>query len=871
MEKPVSKPISQKQFCFFGGITLILLSVVLILNMWYVARIFSIAFTYFFGLASYLLYLSMLGAGLFLVIKKQPIKFKLSLKFFGGLLTFIALCLLLTAFYKPQYDPNFGGYFKTLDYIKNQNFINMFTTPVAGGLIGSGLYKLLSGLSAAVPFIIGFLVLFVGLTFIFMNPILALFANTQERQPKVKHAKEKKVENKQREVSVGRDYTNDAIRNASVIDPRPTPQPAPAPEPVPVGQSDFFNNFPRVNQTNNFSANGQFVPAHFVPGVIPGDNPSAGMVGMNQPQPAPKPIERMEETTSQPIPQPEFIQPTQAQPERSEQLTLDFDARPEIDPRIVTAQPVFEETVAQSSVNPFAMPTPQPAPQPAVKKPIKWVPPSAELLESYETTEATELNVQTAEQRTEKINQTFADFSIGARVNGYTIGPAVTRYNIEYDPSVPSKRIAERETDISIRLGGVACRFQPVVEGSFYSGLEVPNAKVTMVSFKDVYEKLPDVKKHPTAIAFGKNINGEVICEDFNSFPHLLVAGTTGSGKSIFVHSIISTLIMRNSPENLKLVLIDPKRVEFVKYRDIPHLLCPIINDPHKAKPLLDKLVEEMNRRYDLLAEGEGFQNIKEYNEYAEENGLNKIPTIIAIVDEFGDLVQTCKEISQPIILIGQKARACGIHLLIATQSPTSDIITGSIKSNLPTHVALSTSNFNQSVTIIGEGGAEKLLGKGDMLVDCATISRQNKVRLQGCYIAGKEIGRIANYLREHYETQYDENFLNLEEEATQDAQVAIASGTVVPSSDAREEERYQSIKGYVMGQQYTSISKIQRDCAVGFNRAGRFFNRLVAEGIVNPEPEGNKGSRVLVHDISGASSSYDDSNNIPVSDELID
>ena len=868
MEKPLSKPISQKQFCFFGGITLVLLSVILILNLWYVARIFTIGFTYLFGLTSYLFYLMMLGVGLFLIIKKEPIKFKLSLRFFGGLLTFISLCLLLTAFYNPQYDPNFGGYFKTLEYVKNsKTFLNLFTQPVAGGLIGIALYQVLAGLSTAVPFIIGFLVLFVGLTFIFMNPILALFANSKEKEPKEKRSKDKSGEKKQQEVSIGRDYTYDAIRNASTIEPEEKPTPMSAPQPVPMNQSDFMNSFPRVNATNNFNANGNFVPAHFVPGVSPGDNPS-GMVGINQ-QSMATPFEKVEEP--QPASQ-EFVQPTPAQPEKSEQLTLDFDARPEIDPRIVTAQPVFEEPVAQSSNNPFVQPAPAPQPKPVERKPIKWVPPSGELLETYETSAASELNVQTAEQRTEKINQTFVDFGIGARVVGYTIGPAVTRYNIEYDPNVTSRNIDKIVTDISIRLGGVACRFQPVVEGSFYSGLEVPNAKVTMVSFKDVYEKLPDVKKHPTSIAFGKNINGDVICEDFNSFPHLLVAGTTGSGKSIFVHSIVSTLIMRNSPENLKLVLIDPKRVEFVKYRDIPHLLCPIISDPHKAKPLLDKLVEEMNRRYDLLAEGEGFQNIKEYNEYAEENGLAKIPTIIAIVDEFGDLVQTCKEISQPVVLIGQKARACGIHLLIATQSPTSDIITGSIKSNLPTHVALSTSNFNQSVTIIGEGGAEKLLGKGDMLVDCATISRQNKVRLQGCYIDGKEIGRIANYLRQHYETQYDENFLNLEEEATQEAQVAIASGTVIPSSDAREEERYQSIKGYVMGQQYTSISKIQRDCAVGFNRAGRFFNRLVAEGIVNQEPEGNKGSRVLVHDLGvGSSSSFDDADNIPVSDELTD
>ena len=862
------KPIGQKQFSFFGGITLILFSLVMILNIWVVARAVTFPFVYLFGISNYAILLFLIGLGLYLVIKRKAIKFKLSLKFFGAILAFVSLCLLITAFYKPTYDlSTYSGFIKDLKYFENHLvFLNLFKEPVAGGFLGLALYELLYGIDKAVPFIIGFLVFFVGLTFIFMNPILALFANYNSKE-KTRARKSNKNENKKpaaQEISVSRDYSNDVIKNAAILeeDEISSSEERPiAAASAPVNQP--VNNGANYSNDMGFRNNGVFTPAHFIPGVIPGDNASSSMASLNQPA-----MMKQYEKVSEPEPQPVIEQPTNPQPEKREQLTLDFDSKPEIDQKLVTAQPVFEEPKSMNSgfVNPT--PAPAPAPQPAVKKPIKWVPPSNEMLETYETSEASELNIQTAEMRTEQINQTLADFGIGAKVVGYTIGPAVTRYNIEYNPNVTSRNIDKIVTDISIRLGGVACRFQPIVEGSFYSGLEVPNAKVTMVSFKDVYEKLPNSKKHPTSIAFGKNINGDVICEDFNTFPHLLVAGTTGSGKSIFVHSIVATLIMRNSPENLKLVLIDPKRVEFVKYRDIPHLLCPIVSDPHKAKPLMDKLVEEMNRRYDLLAEGDGFQNIKEYNEYAEENNLPKIPTIIAIVDEFGDLVQTCKEISQPIVLIGQKARACGIHLLIATQSPTSDIITGSIKSNLPTHVALSTSNFNQSVTIIGEGGAEKLLGKGDMLVDCATISRQSKVRLQGCYIAGKEITRIANYLREHYETQYDENFLNLEEEATQEAQVAIASGTVIPSADAREEERYQSIKGFVMGQQYTSISKIQRDCSVGFNRAGRFFNRLVAEGIVSQEPEGNKGSRVLVHDLG--TSSYDE-DSIPVSDEQCD
>lgn len=865
MAEKSPKPITNKQFAFFGGIALTLLSAICVLNMWVVARVITIPFFFLLGLCAYLLFAYMLAQGLMLIIKRRAFKFKFSLRLVGVILFVLSVDLLLTAFYKPAYSINtYGDFIKSLNYIQEPKFLNLFQQPIAGGFIGVVLFEVLNNVATPVPFIIGFLVIFVGLAFIFMNSILSLVTdhqNKRAKKPKKSRGRPAKEVDNIEEFHITRDNTSDVIRDASVIEETSsssTPVPPP-PSPIPLAPSDLTPSTGMEFRGND----GVFTPAHFIPGVIPGDTPSSVMGTPKPPipgTPAPSPI---------PVPPtPTPIQPTpQPEPMRSEQLTLDFNqpAPPVINEALVTAQPQFEEPV---STNPSVTPSVTPAPAPVPKVKIKWVPPSDALLEEYEVSEANNANVEVADQRSLLINQILSDYGIRAEIAGYTIGPSVTRYNVKYDYNVEIKSVERKVDDIARRLGGVMCRFEPIVRGTEYSGLEIPNAKVVTVSFKDVYNALPDAKKHPTAIPFGKNIQGEVVSEDFADFPHLLVAGTTGSGKSVFIHSIVSTLIMRNSPDNLKLVLVDPKRVEMVKYRDIPHLLCPIINDPAKAKPLLDKLVDEMNERYDKLAQGDGFSNIGEYNEYAEEHGLDKIPVIIAVLDEFGDLTQSCKDISRPVLLLGQKARAAGIHMLIATQSPTSDIITGTIKSNLPTHVALSCSTATQSVTILGEGGAEKLLGRGDMLVQCPRVERGALTRLQGCYIANKEISRVAGYLREHYPTQYDEKFLNLEEEqpAGVDGQLFVANNGNNTPMDNAEEMKYQDIKAWVMTQQYTSMSKIQRECSVGFNRAGRFFNRLVQEGIVSPQSDGNKGCKVLVHD-AGTEISDDDS--VPVSDEL--
>lgn len=553
----------------------------------------------------------------------------------------------------------------------------------------------------------------------------------------------------------------------------------------------------------------------------------------------------------------------------NEQLELDFNTKPQLDMELAASKPIFEERVVSSKKDDNNIQitankiTPEPVKEVKKKQPIKWVAPSIDLLNEYETSKDDNANIEVAESRKDVIDEVLNNYSIKAHVESYTIGPSVTRFNILYDSNVSSSSLNKYVDDISRYLNGIPVRFEPVVEGQIASGLEVANAKVGTVSFKNIVSSLPDPKKHPLAVGFGKNIRGDVIWGDFNEFPHCLVAGTSGSGKSIFIHSILSALIMRCSPELLKIGIIDPKRVEFTRYHDIPHLLCPIITEVDEAKMFLDKCVEEMNTRYTLFAQTDS-SNIEEYNKYARENKLDCVPYIVLIVDEYGDLSEVCKDINKPINLLGQKARAAGIHMLLSTQSPTSQIITGPIKNNLSSHFALRCANTIQSQTILGVGGAEKLLGKGDMLIQTPLVNNCSLTRVQACFIDKDEIIKIATYLRNNYPTDYNEDFMDLVAKAKEAAKAEQGnnnSGGGDSDFNAEMEKKYQECVDYVKGFQYMSMSRLQSDCSIGFNRARKFFVRMQNEGIISIDTEGNKGCPVLLHD----DNDYD---NVPSSDE---
>ena len=869
---------NRNHFFIFLGIMLCLFALILCLNTGIVARFAAHPFVFAFGTLSYLFYIFVIIIGLRLIFVKKFFRVRFNVYFFGTILILLAGFMFYTHFVSLDYLSGSYIALSNSEELKAVNYLESFTAifdnvnvggknyyeivtfspvsyPFAGGIVGYflvGLFNNLFNVSFG-ALIVAIIFTVVGLT-LYLLPVI-LRSIGKEKEKKQQSVIEDKNENETvSDISVSKKTPQkvrniDVIKSASEIDPDNyeseimglPKRSAVMASPTFIQQDSGANNF-------SISENGSFKPAKFVT-----DN------GQHHQE---EPVQPMVE------------EPVDHEP-INEQLELDFNAVPELNQELIQQKPVFEEpkvAVAQSvppvqpQVAPFnAQPQVQPQmqtpvqPQPVEEKPkpkerVKWIQPSSEVLNTYETSEQQETNRRVADERKLLIDETINDFGVGAHVEDYTIGPSVTRFNISYARNVSARSVSNLVQDIQIRLGGVSARFESIVEGQSTSGLEIPNANVTTVSFKDVYEALPDVKKHPLAVAFGKNIKGDVIYADFDEFPHALVAGTTGSGKSIFVNSIIVSLIMRNSPDDLKMVLVDPKKVEMSRYKDMPHLLCPIITEAQEAKALMDKLCAEMEDRYRLFAEN-GCSNIKEFNEDAPGLGLDKLPYIMIFFDEYADMVDQCKEISMPVVSIAQKARACGIHMCIATQRPSTNVVTGVIKANLPTHVALMMASYTDSMTIIGEGGAEKLIGKGDMLVQSPLVSRVGVVRLQGCFIHRQEINRVVGYLKEHYPTHYDEKYLNLMEEAEQAANEYMATPEFKEhSSGNSEEDRYQAIKEWVMTQEFMSISRIQRECAVGFNRAGRFFLRLQSEGIVGQETEGNKGCRVMAQDKFGSS-----------------
>ena len=853
---------NKNHFFIFIGLFLCLFALILCLNTSRGAHYASFPFVYVFGSLAYLVYILIILLGLRMIFAKKFIKIKIGVYFFGTIFVLIAGFMLYAHFVSLNDLASQGNRFLALstnDELKSISFAEAYNNafdkfkenfgkdmtlspvsyPLGSGIIGYFLVGLFNNIFAKSfgALIVAIIFIVVGIFLYFLPLILRSIGKEKEKESKAQPKEENETvsdisPNKAQPQKV---KNIDVIKEASKIDPDnyeseimglPRRNSAIS-TPTFVEQDSAANNF-------SISENGSFKPAKFV---------TESNKNGQQEIPAPTPL---------------VEQPSLEEATKSEQLELDFDAVPELNQELIQQKPVFEEpkTVINNpapQVAPApAMPASQPVPEkPKPKERVKWIQPSADVLNTYETSEAQALNERVADERKELINIAFNDFGVGAHVEDYTIGPSITRFNIRYDHNVSARSVNNMVQDIQIRLSGVSARFESIVEGQSSSGLEIPNASVTTVSFKDVYEALPDVKKHPLAVAFGKNIEGEVIYADFDEFPHALVSGTTGSGKSIFVNSVIVSLIMRNSPDDLKLVLVDPKKVEMSRYKDMPHLLCPIITEAQEAKLLMDKLCQEMEDRYAKFAEN-GCSNIKEFNEDAPGLGLDRMPYIVIFFDEYADMVDQCKEISMPVVSIAQKARACGIHLCIATQRPSTNVVTGVIKANLPTHVALMMASYTDSMTIIGEGGAEKLIGKGDMLVQSPLVSRIGCVRLQGCFIHRQEISRVVGYLKEHYETHYDEKFLNLEEEATQASSEYMQTPEFKEHGNT-EEERYQSIKEWVMTQEFMSISRIQRECGVGFNRAGRFFLRLQSEGVVGNETEGNKGCRVMVQDKFGS------------------
>lgn len=438
------------------------------------------------------------------------------------------------------------------------------------------------------------------------------------------------------------------------------------------------------------------------------------------------------------------------------------------------------------------------------------------------------------------LEATFASFGIKVTVERAEIGPSVTKYEVKPAVGVRVNRISNLSDDLALALAAKDVRIEAPIPGKSLIGIEVPNSDITTVSFRELWEQSQTKAENFLEIPLGKAVNGTARAFDLSKMPHLLVAGSTGSGKSVAVNGIIASILMKARPDQVKFMMVDPKMVELSVYNDIPHLLIPVVTNPRKASKALQKVVDEMESRYELFAKV-GVRNIAGFNAKVEEfNSQSEykqipLPLIVVIVDELADLMMVAsKEVEDAIIRLGQKARAAGIHMILATQRPSVDVISGLIKANVPSRVAFAVSSGTDSRTILDENGAEKLLGRGDMLFK--PIDENHPVRLQGSFISDDDVERIVNFIKAQADADYDESF--------DPGEVSENEGEF-SDGDAGGDPLFEEAKSLVIETQKASASMIQRRLSVGFNRATRLMEELEMAGVIGPA-EGTKPRKVL-------------------------
>ncbi|WP_331852851.1 DNA translocase FtsK [Streptococcus pneumoniae] len=438
------------------------------------------------------------------------------------------------------------------------------------------------------------------------------------------------------------------------------------------------------------------------------------------------------------------------------------------------------------------------------------------------------------------LEATFASFGIKVTVERAEIGPSVTKYEVKPAVGVRVNRISNLSDDLALALAAKDVRIEAPIPGKSLIGIEVPNSDIATVSFRELWEQSQTKAENFLEIPLGKAVNGTARAFDLSKMPHLLVAGSTGSGKSVAVNGIIASILMKARPDQVKFMMVDPKMVELSVYNDIPHLLIPVVTNPRKASKALQKVVDEMENRYELFAKV-GVRNIAGFN--AKVEGFNSqseykqipLPFIVVIVDELADLMMVAsKEVEDAIIRLGQKARAAGIHMILATQRPSVDVISGLIKANVPSRVAFAVSSGTDSRTILDENGAEKLLGRGDMLFK--PIDENHPVRLQGSFISDDDVERIVNFIKTQADADYDESF--------DPGEVSENEGEF-SDGDAGGDPLFEEAKSLVIETQKASASMIQRRLSVGFNRATRLMEELEMAGVIGPA-EGTKPRKVL-------------------------
>ncbi len=480
-------------------------------------------------------------------------------------------------------------------------------------------------------------------------------------------------------------------------------------------------------------------------------------------------------------------------------------------------------------------------------------------------------NPQALRELSVKLVQTLKSFNIDVKVLEISKGPAITRFELQPTAGVRVSKITSLADDIALSLAATAVRIEAPIPGKAAIGIEIPNESIATVSIRDVLESKEFTEsKSKLSCALGRDIAGKCIVGDIAKMPHVLIAGATGSGKSVCINSLIASILYKASPNDVKLIMIDPKVVELNVYNGIPHLLIPVVTDPRKAAGSLNWAVQEMTTRYQFFA-NEGVRDIKGYNALMEEKGRPRLPQIVIIIDELADLMMVApKDVETYICRLAQLARAAGMHLVIATQRPSVNVITGVIKANIPSRIAFAVSSYVDSRTILDTNGAEKLLGRGDMLY--YPMGANKPTRVQGAFISDAEVERLVSFVKETSQAVYDEDVL---------AQLEKAGEGADSSSEEDESKEADPLLAkaieVVVDAGQAAVSLVQRKLSVGYSRAGRLVDQMEARGIIGPH-EGSKPRKVLITKAeylsmlegAGLDASPSDSEAIPENDEFI-
>lgn len=492
-----------------------------------------------------------------------------------------------------------------------------------------------------------------------------------------------------------------------------------------------------------------------------------------------------------------------------------------------------------------------------------WKSPSVELLEKKQSP----ANAGDVQQNAQIIKETLSEFNIDVEMEGANIGPKVTQYTLSPPSGVKLTRITALETNIALNLAAQSIRIEAPIPGRRAVGIEVPNRKAADVRLYGILtSKQWETDREPLAFAIGRDIAGEAVLGELNKMPHLLIAGQTGSGKSVMINTLLTSLLYRNSPSEMKLILVDPKQVEMASYEDIPHLLTPVITEPEKTISALKWAVNEMERRYKLLAE-KRIKDIKTYNNKlmnggtkiavkddegnVQEHDEGAMPYIVIVIDELADLMMVAgRDVEALIVRLAQKARAVGIHLVLATQRPSVNVITGLIKANIPARIAFTVASQVDSRTILDQVGAEKLLGQGDMLMYTPSMSKP--IRVQGAWVTDDEVEKITDHLRMQSAPQYNDEIIS------QPVQINGKGGVAMDMSTNTDDPTYQEALRIVVDSGKASASVLQRRLGIGYAKAARYIDTMEEQGIIGPPTGNSKPRDVLIRSLDELSDDED-------------